>query len=443
MRRNSKANQTEPHLRVYTNRAVLVFEDGTEIVFEEGSQSEQAQKRYKQICDHLEKGWLESLYDQLPNAVQDERLSISEEVRQCIDQIVSSVTSEVGRAVAGLTVLQLCIKCLEPQQSIRLHKGGRGSFSWREGVSMRRLDSQFITPFLRKHDLLKINRYGLFMTRSLAENYPYTQFYKASIRGAKQAWLHLIDFVEAGKVDSCNALKYLLACLRNRADRFKYLADEAIQVTTQILQPAADQEATQSLISQHISMSSYPARLLEVAMHSFLQVLQARQVLTGRLQPLCQMRTANKKHRNVGDIEIVNDYGSVIEAWDSKYGKRYLHDELFELWEKLQGKSVQLAGFVVDEPPDIRPETKQLMQEIMEETESEIKILTLDEWIHFQIGRAGLQEQTEQVVFEWILAYVECLCQRRRDMAPIDEPADQWVQDWIYLAKNRLATDEA
>jgi hypothetical protein len=61
MGRNRKVNKTEPHLRVYTNRAVLVFEDGTEIVFEEGSQSEQAQKRYKQIYDHLDKGWLESL----------------------------------------------------------------------------------------------------------------------------------------------------------------------------------------------------------------------------------------------------------------------------------------------------------------------------------------------------------------------------------------------
>jgi len=443
MRRNSKANQTEPHLRVYANRAVLVFEDGTEVVFEEGSQSQEAQSRYRQICDQLEKGWLDSLYEQLPNAVQDERLFVSEEVRQCIDQIVSSVTSEVGRAVAGLAVLQLCIKCLEPEQSIRLHKGGRGSFSWREGVSMRSLDSQFITPFLRKHDLLKINRYGLFMTRSLAENYPYTQFYKASVRGAKQAWLNLIDFVEAREADSCNALRYLLACLRNRAERFKSFADEAIRVTAQILQAATGQKELQSLISQHIRVSFYPARLLEVALHSFLQVLYAKHLLMGRLQPLCQMRTANKKHRNVGDIEIVNEYGNVIEAWDCKYGHRYLQDELFELGEKLRGKSVQLAGFVVDEPPEIRSETEQLMQEILEDTETEIKILTLDEWLHFQIERAGLQERAEPAVREWILAYVECLCQRRRDVAPIDEPADQWVQDWIHLAKKRLATDEA
>ena len=438
MGRNKKVKKTESHLRVYTNRAVLVFEDGTEVVFEEGIQSQEAQNRYRQICDQLDKGWLDSLYEQLPNAVQDERLSITEEVRLCIDQIVSSVTSEVGRAVAGLAVLQLCIKSLQPAQSIRLHKGGRGSFSWREGVSMRRLDSQFITPFLRKHDLLKINRYGLFMTRSLAENYPYTQFYKASVRGAKQAWLNLIDFVEAGKVDSCNALSYLLACLRNRAERFKYLADEAIRVTAQILQTATGQEELQRLISQHIRVSFYPARLLEVALHSFLQVLQAKQVLPGRLQPLCQMRTANKKHRNVGDIEIVNEYGNVSEAWDCKYGNRYLHDELFELWEKLQGKSFQLVGFVVDEPPDIRPETEQLMQDILEETETEIKILTLDEWLHFQIERAGLHWQAEQAVREWILTYVECLCQRRRDMAPIDEPADQWVQDWMRLVEERL-----
>jgi hypothetical protein len=35
-------------------------------------------------------------------------------------------------------------------------------------------------------------------------------------------------------------------------------------------------------------------------------------------------------------------------------------------------------------------------------------------------------------------AYIECLCQKRRERAPIDEPADQWVRDWIALLEVEL-----
>ncbi|MGQ9656869.1 MAG: hypothetical protein ACUVV1_03070 [Fimbriimonadales bacterium] len=224
----------EPHLRVYHNRTVLVLEDGSEFVFEEGKHSEAAKQRYEQIAQHLQSGWLDNLYASLTSAT--EQFELDDQSTQLLSTIADAVTSEVGRAVVGLTVLQLCIKCLAPSQSIRLHKAGSTSFSWREGVSMRRLDAQFITPFLRRSELLRINKDGLFMTRSLAENYPYTPFYKASIRGAKDAWLAVIDLVETGTIDSLNALKYLLAKLKNRAQAFQRLAEHALQKTEQFLQ---------------------------------------------------------------------------------------------------------------------------------------------------------------------------------------------------------------
>lgn len=115
----------------------------------------------------------------------------------------------VGRAIVGLTVLQLTIKVLEPKQSIRLHKCGNADFSWSDGVTMRTFDANYIEPVLREFGLLYINKYGVFMTRSLAENYPYTQFYKAAIRGGKEYWLLLVNEIEEDKLDSSIALKYI------------------------------------------------------------------------------------------------------------------------------------------------------------------------------------------------------------------------------------------
>lgn len=426
----------EPHLKIYRDRSVLVFEDGTEIVFYEGRPSEQAQQRYENISKRLSTGWLEQVYSDLPSDM--EQLNVPENAVEFVNRIVDSVTSEVGRAVAGLAVLQLTIKCLEPQQSIRLHKGGTGNFSWREGLSMRRLDAQFITPFLRKHGILRLNSDGIFMTRSLAENYPYTQFYKAAIRGAKQAWLQLIDFVETDSQSSCSILRYLLACLRNRAETFKQRAKYALDLTHQWLQRVPSTQELQETISLHINKSPYSARLLEVAMHSFLQVLEERGRLSGRLLPLCQMRTANKKHRNIADVEIVNENAAVVEAWDAKYGKPYLMDELHELAEKLEGKSAEMVGFVVDRTPDLRADIQQTLQDISEMTETEIRILSLADWIELHLRRASLISEKQSVVSDWIVAYTESLCQKRRDRAPIDEPADQWIEEWIQIIESKI-----
>lgn len=35
------------------------------------------------------------------------------------------------------------------------------------------------------------------MTRSLAENYPYSPVYKANIRGARLEWLSIVEAIEA------------------------------------------------------------------------------------------------------------------------------------------------------------------------------------------------------------------------------------------------------
>lgn len=414
----------------------MVFEDGSEIIFYEGNPSSEARERYKRISDALNAGWLDRLYEELPSTI--ETVSLADETVMLINQIVDSITSEVGRAVAGLTILQLIIKCLEPSQSIRLHKAGTGGFSWSEGVSMRQLDTRFVTPFLRKYDLLRINRDGLFMTRSLAENYPYSQFYKAAVRGAKQAWLDLIDRVEANVAESCDALKYLLAQLRNRAKRFQNRAEHAIEVTKSWLSRKPEPERIQQLILKHIEGSQYSARLLEIGMHSFLQALEDREVLHGRLVPLCQMRTANKKHRNIADIEIVSEGGSVLEAWDAKYGKPYLQDELYELAEKLEGKTPEVVGFVVNQDPDLRQDIRDTIEFMKEESGVDIRIFALVDWPDFQVKRTSIEQHYEAIIQEWATAYVETLCQRRRNRAPVDEPADQWVEDWIRLIEEEL-----
>ena len=215
---------SELHLRVFNDRSELVLADGTTQVFVEGAMSEAAKQRYIKITSELSDNYLEKqiIYCR-DNADRIHFLRINQNYISQLIKLVEALTSEVGRALIGLTVMQLCIKAIEPTQSIRLHKGSRSksNFSWQDGIPMRPLDKQYITPVLRKYDLLRLNADGIMMTRSLAENYPYSSVYKANIRGARLEWINLVEAIESNDINPEIALHYLLSQLLNQAKNFK------------------------------------------------------------------------------------------------------------------------------------------------------------------------------------------------------------------------------
>jgi hypothetical protein len=55
-----------------------------------------------------------------------------------------------------------------------------------------------------------------------------------------------------------------------------------------------------------------------------------------------------------------------------------------------------------------------------------VYILSFDDWVKFQVPRVAGTNPTELAKL-WIIAFAESLCLLRRDLAPIDEPADAWV----------------
>lgn len=356
-----------------------------------------------------------------------------------LTELVDSVTSEVGRAVVGLTFIQLAIKAICPEQSIRLHKGGSRraeSFSWADGIPMRVLDKSYFTPFLRRNGLLRINADGVFMTRSLAENYPYSRLYKAALRGARDQWLMLTDLIERGDLDALCALKHLTIKLINRSESFNALATEALALCDSKLNATRSIKDFSASILSYVDGATYSARLFEIALHAFFQALEDLDLVEGTIKPLSQMRSANKKHGNVGDIEILPRKNSpeILEAWDAKYGKPYLRDELEELSDKLADHSeTKTAGFVVNSKPDLRPDIKQRIQELEDMYSCSIQILDFSSFVETISKRENASE--DDLAKAWLIALVESLCQKRRDRAPIDEPSDVWVAELIKYLK--------
>lgn len=414
----------EPHLDVYLAHSVL-YNNGKKTVFHEGCQSENAKKRYSTIVSTLGSGYLDDIYR---NCGGIDTSCLGEQLQEQLKQLVYGITSEVGRALTGLTFLQLAVKSIVPKQSIRLHKGSArtANFSWKEGISMRSIDSSYITPFLREKGLLNINNYGIMMTRSLAENYPYSRLYKAEMRGPFGTWIQIVEEVEAGMVDCKVALAFLMSLLINKSAKFEKIAEETMVLLHSLKNTNWD--VVVKMLTEFFATTRYSARAFEVVIHSFLQAYSKLQYMDLEVVPLSQMRSANKKHGNVGDVELA-DGRMIVEAWDAKFGKSYLYEELDELRDKLEANpGVRLAGFITDDKIDLRAEIEEKIEEVGVITDTEIKLFTFKEWIEYYVSNIP-KEEKDKLATEWLTAVVETFARKRLEEAPIDEPCEEWLLD--------------
>lgn len=424
-------NINEKHLDVYEDRYELYQESG-KTVYYEGFQNQATQKRYAKINQTLATGYLTNKINSLQNMDFSE---LSELNQNLLRNMVNGITSEVGRALVGLAFLQLTIKSITPEQSIRLHKGTtrRGSFSWVEGISMRTIDATYSTPFLREQGLLNVNKFGVFMTRSLAENYPYSSLYKAEMRGPFDAWIAIVDALEDETMQPELGLCFLMVLLKNRSERFQANSNEAFKLAAK--QNKKSFNDIRILIEEFFNTTDYSARAFEVVMHGMFQAMDECGLL-GDLDvvPMSQMRSANKKHGNIGDIELT-DKKIIVEAWDAKYGKPYLRDELEELRDKLLNHpNVKVVGFVVDSDVDRRRDIMERVEEISFETGTEIHLFSFTEWLGYELKDLN-DEQKNRLGFKWLIAVVESFAQKRLETAPIDEPCDAWIEDLINILK--------
>ena len=438
MPKNKSTTKSEYHLKVFSDRSELDLGKGKLEKFEEGRPSKEAVKRYTGIRAKFCDGFLTKAIDKCRNEPHKLDWSkLSRDHQESLRNLVSSVTSEVGRGIVGLTVLQLAVKTINRSQSIRLHKGGSGDFSWVEGISMRTLDRDFVTPALRSAGLLNLNRDGFMMTRSLAENYPYSRVYKAAIRGAKNDWATVLDGIEFGTLPAKQGLEFLLSQLINNANAFEKLSKNVTELAKELVKLKKFKTSTDvlNLLLSHVAASDYKARVFEVLIHAFMQALEDLGALNGgNVKPLSQMRSANKKHGNIGDVEVL-DRNSIIESWDAKYGKPYLRDELEELNDKLIAHSdVLKAGFVCSETPDQSDEIVERTKEISELNRVEIEMLSIQDWVQKGELRAiSSGVKPNELAISWLLAYIESLTQKRRTRAPIDEPCHQWLASLVPL----------
>ena len=126
-----EANKYETHLRVFENKSEYYTDSDSVEIYHEGIISKESKKIIKKIKDTFDSGFLDQLICSLREGKTTVDIDkVSTTAQASINGLVDSLTSEVGRALIGLSVMQLCIKTIVPEQNIRLHKGSsnRGAF---------------------------------------------------------------------------------------------------------------------------------------------------------------------------------------------------------------------------------------------------------------------------------------------------------------------------
>lgn len=436
--KKEEGESSEDRIEIFKDKSILKVGNANSEVFHEGRPSKEAENRYNQIKKKFNDGYLRNVINECREGKVE---SIEDKgIDKVLVSLVDSISSQYGRALVGLFVVQLCVKAISPDQSIRLHKGGKGDFSWREGISMRTLDSKFIAPELRKFDLLKYNQFGVMMSRSFAENYPYTKFYKASIRGPKEIWLTLVDLLEKRSLNPEQALKRIISLLIVRSDRFARIVKRTVENTSQLMDKVKEEDRLVGLMLKHIKESQHPARLFEIVMHSLVYTISEVSNVEWYLRPLSQMRSANKKFGNIGDIEILSsEEGSnnIIQAWDAKYGRTYLFDELGELTDKLAShKGLEDVGFVTIDTPELTNEIEERLTEVRETFGIDVKLMTFREWVEYMLKENSLI--LKDVAGKWLSNYVDYICLREKDIAPIEEPTEVWLDELNNIIEKLL-----
>ena len=229
------------------------------------------------------------------------------------------------------------------------------------------------------------------------------------------------------------ALKSLITLLKKRSDNFNELIKQAETRVKGYLKTKPHKDDIYKKLTNFPIISTYSARLFEILIHSFYYTLSSYVGLYLFLKSLSQMIFANKKHGNIGDVELLEKRNSmqIIESWHAKYGKPYLRDELEELLDKLENHSeTKLVGFITDKSPTINKEIETRVQEISELLNIDIKIFSFDEWYQFEVQRYRIKDEKE-FISRWFSIFFEYLCLKLPVIAPIDEPTESWIKECI------------
>ena len=219
---------------------------------------------------------------------------------------------ETNKGVFAVLATLFLKKILDPDQDIRAHMRKLPG-----GFSGRGLDTREVTPFFQEKGLQYMQSGSGWLTRSLEQSEPYDQDYPGAIRPVilKDAFLQLISNAELGGVEYAEL--YLRTILRG-------LISYREQNTKFSLMRPVNMQISQvtDVIQSHLDSNAQGAsRLAVLAVYALLEVLinEMDRYRGCKIVPLESHTTADSKSQLIGDINIIDEYGTMFEGFEIKH----------------------------------------------------------------------------------------------------------------------------
>lgn len=239
--------------------------------------------------------------------------SIPEKIKDNLTLIADNSKKQKG-VFTVLTTL-LIHKMYDPNQDIRKHQS-----NMKNGFSGRRIDTQYITPTLKKLGLPAMAESG-WLTRSLEQPYPYNLRYQGKIQDkkVKKAFLEIIDYIQNNRQKTEECAIFLIYSV-------KEIVKDKININK-----LTDKEDLyiEKVISFLDKCFNYPykehggSKIPVIAVYSIFTILieELERYKNCKLKPLGSHTASDKTSRTSGDIEILNASNSLEESIEVKFGR--------------------------------------------------------------------------------------------------------------------------
>jgi len=279
-------------------------------------------KNHREILlEHFHKAVELKESDRLNNYLSE---NITPDCKKYIDTVAEKSFNR--KAVTTVLITLLVHKIKNPSQDVRYYQDKMTG-----GFSGRTIDTKFITPGLKS--IIYKNKPRIFpymvetgwLTRTLESGTPYALDYPHAItpKNLKEAFLHVIDFVEKNKVKPDAALICLFGMILPELDR-KVSAMNVI-IDKQISNAAPNINKIKEALESHFfykyeRFAHGAARLPVLALEAIYICIIKELESYSKCSLITNRHTGPDKH-TAGDIDIANSDELIIESVEVKHAR--------------------------------------------------------------------------------------------------------------------------
>lgn len=256
--------------------------------------------------------------------------SISKTVTNNVNFMISKIDS--NKSLVSALVTSLVKKIIDKKQDIRLHRT-----DFEGGYSARSLDTNFTSPFFKRHFPKYANKESAFLTLATRERIKWTKKegknLKIRNKELKETFLNILDDIETEKQTANNYLTAFFVDLIQLSKKDEQIFE--IAKNQDIKEEALNINTILEMLDKHFT-NKLTSRLPVVAIYSIYEVLMSllSRYKNKKLVDLA-VHTSSDKH-GFGDIEIYDKRNNPFEIVEIKHNIPITKDLIFDIAKKTE-----------------------------------------------------------------------------------------------------------